>query len=336
MIAPIPVVIDTDIGPDPDDALALCLALASPEVKVRGITIVSGDVELRASMAARLLGMAGREDIPIFKGQGPPLGPSPVEVTSELTGLEGRGLLDQLYDGPVATVEPTFAIDWLVEESQRRRFHLVTIGPLTNVALAMERDAGFAERLLSLTVMGGLLDPRTLPAAWRRDIEERGAAGWPDYNTTSDPLAAFRVANAGIPTTWVPLDVTMRAPLRQYLRDRLPEDQPLTAALGRMIDSWHQAWFPVALPEGFDPDPVPRDAVAILHDPLAVAALFPGDWLQIRMAPLRSELEDGVFRLRVANDGAHYRVASHVDGDQFARFLLTRLLQLSEQSSTSR
>ena len=70
MTPPIPVVIDTDIGADPDDALALVLALASPEVDVRGVTIVSGDVDLRARIAARLLGMAGRPDIPVFRGQG--------------------------------------------------------------------------------------------------------------------------------------------------------------------------------------------------------------------------------------------------------------------------
>jgi purine nucleosidase len=333
MNAPIPIVIDTDIGSDPDDALALCLALASPEVDVRGVTIVSGDVDLRARMAARLLGMTGRLDIPIVKGQGPPLGAAPVELTPELTGLEGRGLLDQPYDGPEATVEPTFAVDWLVEESARRPFHLVAIGPLTNVALAMGRDAQFAERLLSLTVMGGLLDPRTLPAAWQRDIEERGGAGWPDYNTTSDPTAALRVARSGISVTWVPLDVTMRAPLRRYLRDRLPVDQPLTAALGRMIDSWYEAWFPVALPEGFDSAPVPPDAVAILHDPLAVAALFPGAWLRFRTARLAGVLEDGLFRLREDSDGVLSQIAREIDGDQFADFCLARILRLSGQSS---
>src|ERR687886_693095 len=107
MNAPTPIVIDTDIGADPDDALALCLAVASPEVEVRGVTIVSGDVDLRARMAARILGMAGREDIPIFKGHGPPIGAAQVEVTPELAGLEGKGLLDEPYDGPEATIDQT-------------------------------------------------------------------------------------------------------------------------------------------------------------------------------------------------------------------------------------
>ena len=72
MTSPIPIVIDTDIGADPDDALALTLALASPEVDLRGVTIVSGDVSWRARIATRLLGMAGRADVPVFLGRGEP------------------------------------------------------------------------------------------------------------------------------------------------------------------------------------------------------------------------------------------------------------------------
>lgn len=332
----LPVVIDTDIGSDPDDALALCLALASPELDVRGVTVVSGDVELRAGMAARILGMARRADIPVFKGQGPPIGTAQVEVAPELTGLEGRGLLDQLYEGPEATIDQRHAVDWLLEESRRRPFHLVAIGPLTNIALAMERDETFAERLLSLTIMAGLLDVRTLPIAWQRDIEQRGDAAWPDYNTTSDPAAALRVAQAGIPITWVPLDVTMRAPLLQHHRDQLPADRPLAAALGTMIDSWHRAWFPLALPGDLDSDPVPRDAVAILHDPLAIAALLPGDWLQLKETRLNGELIEGLFRLREKPAGNPNRVAREVDADRFAEECVARILRLTEQSPGTR
>ena len=177
--------------------------------------------------------------------------------------------------------------------------------------------------------MGGLLDPRTMPFAWQRDIEERGGAGWPDYNTTSDPTAAHRVSRSGIPITWVPLDVTMRAPLRQHLRDQLPADQPLTAALGRMIDSWQVAWFPVALPQDTDPNPVPRDTVAILHDPLAVTALFAETGSRIRSTRLAAALEDGIFRLRGEEDGNPCRIASGVDGDEFAALCLARILRLN-------
>ncbi|HEX2281995.1 MAG TPA: nucleoside hydrolase, partial [Thermomicrobiales bacterium] len=149
MSAPIPIVLDTDIGADPDDALALMLALASPEVDVRGVTIVSGDVTWRARIATRLLGMAGRSDIPVFLGCGDP---------EQMLGAEGEGVLDLQYRGPEATIRSEPAVDWLLTESRRRPFHLVAIGPLTNVAGAIEEDSEFTERLLGLTLMGGLLD----------------------------------------------------------------------------------------------------------------------------------------------------------------------------------
>jgi purine nucleosidase len=232
--SPIPIAIDTDIGADPDDALALVLALASPEVEPRGVTIVSGDVARRGRIAARVLGMAGRPDIPIFLGRGDP---------ARMSGAEGVGILDRRYDGPEARIAATSAVDWLLAESRRRPFHLVAIGLLTNVAAAMARDAAFSRRLLGLTVMGGLLDVAAMPAAWQRAIRERGAAGWPDYNTNRDPAAALTVAESRIHVTWVPLDVTMRAPLRQAARDFLPAEPPLGAALGRAIDAWRASWF---------------------------------------------------------------------------------------------
>jgi len=320
---PIPIVIDTDVGADPDDALALTLALASPEVDVRGVTIVSGDVTWRAQIATRLLGMAGRSDVPVFLGRGEP---------HQMLGAEGEGLLDRPYHGPEATVQATPAVDWLLAESRRSSFHLVAIGPLTNVAAAIEEDRAFAGRLLGLTLMGGLLDERAMPLAWQRAIQERGASAWPDYNTMCDPVAVLTVARCGIPITWVTLDATMRAPLRTAVRGLLPPDHPLGAALGRMIDAWHAAWFPTALPPPDDPSPVPADAVAILHDPLAVAALFPGEWLRLRPTRLAFSIEDGAFRLREQPDGAPGRLATEVDGAGFEAFLIARIERLIARS----
>lgn len=328
MTPPISVVIDTDIGADPDDALALVLALASPEIDVRGVTIVSGDVAWRGRMAARLLGMAGRPDVPIFLGEGVSLDPA---HQATMLGTEGQGLLDLPYDGPEATIQPTPAADWLIAESRRAPFHLAAIGPLTNVAVALARDTELRNRLLGLTVMGGLLDPATMPEAWRYDIAQRGATAWPDYNTTSDPTAALDVARAGSPLTWVTLDVTMRAPLRQRSRDMLPKDRPLGLALGRMIERWHAYWFPTALPMPFDRSPVPGDAVAILHDPRAVASLFAGDWLRLRETRLAYELEDGIFRMRQDAAGTPAQIAEQVDGAAFEAFCMARILRQISQ-----
>lgn len=324
MSLPIPIVIDTDIGSDPDDALALLLAIASPEVDVRGVTIVSGDVRQRGRIAARLLGMAGRSDIPIFLGRG---ASGDAEREALMDGNEGRGLLDVSYDGPTATIHPMPAVDWLLSESRRAPFHLVAIGPMTNVAAALDRDSEFRNRLLGLTAMGGLLDPMTMPEAWRRDIAARGAAAWPDYNTTSDPIAAQTTARLGTPLTWIPLDVTMRAPLRQNARDMLPADVPIGQALAQMIDHWHATWFPAALPAPYDRNPVPADAVAILHDPLAVASLCAGDWLHLRDVRLNYCLQDGIFRITEEDSGVRARVASEVDGPAFEAFVTARILR---------
>jgi purine nucleosidase len=324
--SPIPIVIDTDVGADPDDALALILALASPEVDLRGVTIVSGDVSWRARIATRLLGMAGRSDVPVFLGCGEP---------HQMSGAEGEGLLDRPYHGPEATVQTTPAVDWLIAESRRASFHLVAIGPLTNVAAVIEQDPEFPRRLLGLTVMGGLLDERTMPIAWQRAIQERGGAAWPDYNTMCDPAAALTVARCGTPITWVTLDATMRAPLRAAARGMLPTDHPLGAALGRMIDAWHAFWFPTALPPPDDLSPVPADAVAILHDPLAVAALFAGEWLRLRPARLASGIEDDVFRLHEQPDGAPGWLAAEVDSAGFETFLVARILRHIARLSVS-
>jgi inosine-uridine nucleoside N-ribohydrolase len=190
----------------------------------------------------------------------------------------------------------------------------------------IEQDREFAGRLLGLTVMGGLLDERTMPIAWQRAIQERGPAAWPDYNTMCDPVAALTVAQCGIPITWVTLDATMRAPLRAAARRLLP-DLPLGDALGRMIDAWQASWFPTALPPLDDPSPVPVDAVAILHDPLAVAALFAGEWLRLRPAHLTYGIEDGVFRLHEQPGGAPGWLAAEVDGARFETFLVARIVR---------
>ena len=105
------------------------------------------------------------------------------------------------------------------------------------------------------------------------------------------------------------------------LHEPIAGDHPLGAALGRMIDAWQAFWFPTALPPPDDPSPVPADAVAILHDPLAVASLFPGEWLRVRPARLTSAIEDGVFRLYEQPDGAPGWLAAQVDGAGFEALL---------------
>ncbi len=329
MPKPIPIVIDTDVGADPDDALALLLALASPEVDLIGVTVVDGDVDLRARMAARLLGMAGRPDVPVVRGLRQPIGPGRGPT---MLGTEGQGLLDIDYARPEAPIVVGSAPEWLVERSRRAAFHLVAIGPLSNVAAALRLDPTFAGRVRALTVMGGVLDVAGFPAAWRRTIRERALdpASF-DHNTASDPMAALVCARSGIPTTWVTTEVTLHAPLRGASRDLLgATGSAAGAALTRMLDVWHGRWFASTLPESAGaPAESAADIVAFLHDPLTVASLFPGDWLWFRRVPLTYDVAGELFHLREeasCNPGVDVAtVAVAVDGPAFERFCVGRI-----------
>ena len=145
------IVLDTDIGTDVDDALALALALASPELELVAVTTVAGDTALRARIAARLLALAGRADIPAHAGCAHALS-SPGGFA--WFGHEGDGILDGSRDS--VAEEP--AVDALLRLFRAADdLELVAIGPLTNVAVALERDPTFARRVARLTVMGGWL-----------------------------------------------------------------------------------------------------------------------------------------------------------------------------------
>lgn len=323
MAPPIPIVIDTDIGADPDDAMALAFAAASPEVELLGVTVVDGDVELRARMASRILGMAGRADIPVVPGERLPVGDGRGPT---MLGFEGRGLLDLPYGGPEAPIERTPATTWLSEQARRRPFHLVAIGPLTTVARALAADPALAGRLGGLTVMGGVLDPSTLPHRARQDIERRGVrAAWPDHNTASDPEAALTCARAGIPTTWVTSEITFRVPLHRATLEALPRDRWLTWVLTGMTAQW-RSWWQRAVG---DDDPAAQTTAVFLHDPLTVASLFgDGRWISLRPQPLRYAIEEGVFRLSPAPADAAVpmvRVTTRVDAPAFEAFFLDRL-----------
>ena len=145
------IVLDTDIGTDVDDALALALALASPELELVAITTVAGDTTVRARIAARLLALAGRRDVPVHAGSARSLA---TPGGFAWFGHEGEGILDGTPDAIAG--EP--AVDALLRLFREDgALELVAIGPLTNLAVALERDPTFACRVSRLTVMGGWL-----------------------------------------------------------------------------------------------------------------------------------------------------------------------------------
>lgn len=193
------VIIDTD--PGQDDAVAILLALASPEIEVLGITAVAGNVPLaRTELNARkICELAGRSDVKVFAGAIRPLVRALVtaEAVHGRTGLDGPDLPE-----PTMPLEAAHAVDWMVETLMAEpsgSVTLATLGPLTNVALALVREPRIAPRVRQIVMMGGgfFEGGNTTPAA--------------EFNIFVDPHAADIVFRSGIPITMMPLDVTHKA-----------------------------------------------------------------------------------------------------------------------------
>lgn len=295
------IILDTDIGTDVDDILALGLALCAPEIELAAVTVVYGDVDLRARMVAKALAAAQRADVPIGRGIAQPLLRRRAVYWA---GHEGSGLLD----GSEAAPPTTHAVD-LIRRIVRARpgeVTLVPIGPLTNIAAAVIMDEGIVPLVREVVLMGG--------------VAGRGPGmGLPpaEHNIVCDPEAAAVVFGAGWPITMVGLDVTTRVNLR---RDHLPRlaagDGPLGGILADQADRYISI-------RGRD--------FTHLHDPLAVATVIDPDL--VTAAPmhvaveLHGEYTTGatVVRPPAPERPANARVCLAVDAERAIDLFLQRL-----------
>src|SRR5690242_6097088 len=192
-----PVIIDTDIGDAIDDALALALAVNSPELDIRGVTTVVDDVESKTRLAVKELNILGRRDLPVamdaLDPQPDPALPTHPRVFEVLT--------------PAAAMPPgRRAVDFLVDTlmQSQDRITLVPIGPLTNLALALKAEPRIKQKIERIVLMGGAFSTKKI-----------------EYNMKRDPAAAEIVFRSGIPITAVGLDVTEPCKLRPEDMDRL-------------------------------------------------------------------------------------------------------------------
>lgn len=296
-------IIDTD--PGIDDALALLLAWGSPELDVEAITTVAGNVPVATATRnlERLLALRRPSRRPrIGVGADRPLA-RPLVTAEHYHGLDGLGDLAHWpadLDDPAAGGEARLsATDLLVETARRRgaALTLVALGPLTNVALALEVDAPSLRGVGRVVVMGGAVDVRgnVTPEA--------------EFNVHVDPEAAARVVDAGLPLDLVPLDATRQARLT-----RAELTSALRSAPGPLADCI--AGFTARAFHADDP------AGIALHDPLAVAvAIDPSlvEWEPVRLAVG----PEGQTR-RVAGP-PNCRFARTVDAPRFISMFLTRV-----------
>lgn len=188
------VIIDTD--PGQDDAVAILLALASPEIELLGIVAVAGNVPLALTEvnARKICELAGRPDVPVYAGAVRPMVRDLVtaEHVHGKTGLDGPDL-----PAPTMPLQAQHGVDFLIETVMAEDdVTLAVLGPMTNVALALTREPRLAERLKGIVAMGGGLfeGGNITPAA--------------EFNIYVDPHAADVVFRSGVPITLLPLDLT--------------------------------------------------------------------------------------------------------------------------------
>jgi len=300
---PTRVILDTDIGTDVDDCLALSLVLCSPELQLEGVTCVYGDVALRTRIVLKLLRLRGQAEVPVFAGVGKPLlGRRPVYWA----GHEGKGLLGP--DDASLTPSSEHAVDFLVRTVMENpgQIHLIAIGPLTNVALAFLREPRLAPSLAHLTIMGG-----AIRGPGRFDLPYR------EHNIACDPEAAHVVLSSGAPTTLVPLDVTTRVRIRPEGVARIrAAGTPFHEAVAGQVESY---------------PPFGRRGFTHVHDPLAVATVILPDL--VRTESLHLDVETGgehtagmtLVRTPTDDAPANARVALDVAVERFEEVLIERL-----------
>lgn len=292
-----PLVLDTDIGTDADDAVALALAVRHPDIDLRAVTTVSGDARRRAEIARTLLRLAGRDDVEVAAG---------ISSDRGWLGHEGEGV-----PSDDAAVSDRSATDLLLSLSGP--FELATIGPQSNLADALARDAGFAQRVERLTVMGGAFAP----------IVDEGMTVLPsaDHNLACDPAASVAALNASLPTLYVPLDVTVPTYLTHDDVNRLRRGDELCRVLADMIDVWTSALR--RLTNGT----YPPDRALALHDPLTLATTVERSFVTVERQPVTVvHHQDHVRTFIDPLEGAPADVVTSVDLPAFRAFLLDHLL----------
>jgi len=296
-----PVVIDTD--PGIDDALALLLAWGSPELAVDALTTVAGNVpvELGSVNAWRLCDLRRPERQPILAQGAPAPLRRPLRSATDYHGGDGLGNAPGWPQAPPHPA-PASAVEVLIEMARRHRERLViiAIGPLTNLAHVLMRDATALSAVREIIVMGGAVD---VPGNVTPDAE---------FNIHVDPDAARIVFDAGVPLTLVPLDAT-----RQAVLTRRELEAGLARCPGPLAERV-RAFTAYGFQDQGD-DVIPG---ITLHDPLAVGvAIDPGfvacESLRLTVGP------DG--ETRRASGAPNCRVAMRVDRARFVATFLERL-----------
>lgn len=297
---PTSLILDTDLGDDIDDALALALILNSPELELKGVTTVFGNAPRRAVLAQHLLKVWRRKEVPVFAGCSKPfLEPLPQHSGAQFQILENDVLSERTQHAADFLIEASGAdADEPPEEPQT----LAAIGPLTNIALAIAKEPQLVSAA-RLVAMGGM---------WDESAPDYKA----EWNTQSDPEAAAMVLDSGMEISLVGLDVTERCVLEEKHLQKIEQQAGASPALGvlwKLIELWMR--------ESHRPP--------TLHDPLAILTLFDEcvtfeeKRLEVRLCGERR----GQTRV-LPTGAANARVAVAVNAPRALELFMERILNL--------
>jgi purine nucleosidase len=282
----VPIILDTDIGTDIDDAFALALVLASPEIELRGVTTVSADAYGRALIACRMLHQAGRGDVPVAPGR-------PQRQQPERKGQYQYGLEAGFPNRPL----PERAHEFIYKKlrADPGKISLVAIGDLTNVALLLTDHPDAKPWIKRIVVMGG---------AVRVGYNEKPPVVW-EWNIRSDIKAAQVVFSSGVPLLVAPLDATTMVKLDRSMRERIFGAR---TALARQVHALYKLWGKV--------EPT-------LYDPVAVTLSFYEAFCGIE--DLRLEVDDEGFTREGAGP-PNARVATSIRTSDFLDWYAGRIV----------
>jgi purine nucleosidase len=307
-------IIDTD--PGIDDALAILLAVASPELSVEGLTVVSGNCTAQQGVqnALSILALASQPDIPVHRGAEVPL-VQPLLIAPETHGDQGLGYakLPPPNNHPASHRAVNFLIETVL--GNPGEITIVAIGPLTNLALAIRLEPRFSGAVKELIIMGGAVKHggNTTPLA--------------EFNVYCDPHAAHIVFHAGIPTTLVPLDVTYQTLLTHADVEKLLEiNSPVSSFIEQSTRFYMEFHGEYQSLKG-----------CVINDPLALALTFAPELVDVQPLYVDVDLSGGVSMGKTYADfyqmlkkPPNMQVALEVRARDFIELFLERIRPLCE------
>ncbi len=307
------VILDSD--PGIDDALAILLAVASPEVELEAVTVVHGNCSAAqgAANALSVLELAGAAHVPVYQGFSRPI-VQPRLLAPETHGTTGLGYAR--LPAPAAKPHAGHAMDFLIERitASPGEITLVAVGPLTNLAVALRREPRLVDAVRDVIIMGGAI--------------RHGGNATPlaEFNTYVDPHAAHIVYHSGLPITLVPLDVTYQCILTPGDVERLlgveSPIMPFIADATRFYMQFH--------------DDFQSIAGCIINDPLALALAFAPHLVDLEEYYVDVDLSGGVSMGKTFADfyamerqPPNMRVALEVRARDFLELFLERMEALA-------